>query len=298
LELVIGAFGGPEEKAAFTQESVGLDALPVYHGSGRIEMIAYLESLPVVTDDFNPSHAASTPEPNWAAFFASAETESVAGASESKEAVLVKAPPLANGFNQLMSSGGEGTRSLSVMQKRIGLLAGHMSHQRSQHQKALVATNRGFEQLLIDLEPTAAFFREAFALRGVPPEQIYTEIDPDRSVGMIRVLWHTISFTARGNSQPLALFRPGRDPIFTGRILAIRGDFQEISLTWDPQHFQELLPFEISSLYIPADETDPAVMKIPHLGNEEHYFHQSEAARMFLMKTIEMVCGGGFLHEQ
>lgn len=189
-------------------------------------------------------------------------------------------------------------RTAQVIERRIGMLAGHMSHQLTQHQRAMTNSNRLFDELLDDLNTTAETFRTAFNARDVAAEQIYTEVDPDRSVGILRVLWHSISFTTRGNRQPLALFRPGRDPLFTGRILAMRGDFQDITLTWDPQQFHELLPFEISSLYVPADETEPAIMKVPHLGEQEWYFPQEEAARLFLMKTVEMVCSGGFLHEQ
>jgi hypothetical protein len=193
---------------------------------------------------------------------------------------------------------GETSQNGQLISQKMALLANHMSHQRSQHEAAVANCNRLFGQLLDDMPAFIHAFHAAFAPKGVGPEQIYHHIDPDRSVGILRVLWHTLSFTTRGNSQPLALARDGRDPVFTGRILCVRGDFQDLSLLWDPQHFSDLLPFEIASLFVPADETQPAVMTIPHLGDTEEYFHQADAARLFLLRTVELVCGGGFLHER
>ena len=189
------------------------------------------------------------------------------------------------------------TRSLAVVQKRVGMLAGHMTHQLKQHEKAMGNTRDVFEQLLQDLNPMCDYFREAFALREVEGSRIYHEIDPDRSVGILNILWHTLSFTTRGNTKPLALHRAGREPLFTGRILALRGDFQALDVGLESLDFADLLQYELASLYLPAEVNEPAVMTIKHLGDEEHYFHQADAARLFMTKTVEMTCSGGFLHE-
>ena len=193
----------------------------------------------------------------------------------------------------------EEERSFQLVNKRVGLLAGHMTHQLCQHQQALRNTKLIFNQLLEDLPALCTTFKEAFkGADGVDTGRIFKEIDPDKSVGVLNILWHCLSFTSRGNSKPLALFRPDKDPVFTGRILAIRGDFLDISHTYDTQQFSDLLSFELASLYIPSDPLEPAIMRIPHLGEEEQLLNQGDAARLFLLKTIEMVCGGGFLHEQ
>ena len=190
-------------------------------------------------------------------------------------------------------------RSFQLINKRVGLLAGHMTHQLCQHQQALRNTKLIFNQLLEDLPALCTTFKEAVrGADGVDTGRIFNEIDPDKSVGVLNILWHCLSFTSRGNSKPLALFRPDKDPVFTGRILAIRGDFLDISHTYDTQQFSDLLSFELASLYIPSDPLEPAIMRIPHLGEEEQLLNQGDAARLFLLKTIEMVCGGGFLHEQ
>lgn len=190
-------------------------------------------------------------------------------------------------------------RSFQLINKRVGLLAGHMTHQLHQHQQALRNTKLIFNQLLEDLPTLCTTFKEAFkGTNSIDTGRIFSEIDPDKSVGMMNILWHCLSFTSRGNTKPLALFRPDKDPVFTGRILAIRGDFLDISHTYDTQQFSDLLSFELASLYIPSDPLEPAIMRIPHLGEEEQLLNQADAARLFLLKTIEMVCGGGFLHEQ
>ena len=198
---------------------------------------------------------------------------------------------------QQLAAPGEASQNGTLISQKMALLANHMSQQQYQHQHAVANCNRLFAHLLDDLPAFVEAFQAAFATKNIGGEQIYCQIDPDRSVGILRVLWHTLSFTTRGNSQPLALARHGRDPVFTGRILCVRGDFQDLSLLWDPQQFSDLLPFEIASLFVPADETQPAIMTVPHLGDTEAYFHQADAARLFLLRTVELVCGGGFLHE-
>src|SRR5690606_10968688 len=105
--------------------------------------------------------------------------------------------------------------------------------------------------------------------------------------GILNVLWHSLSFTTRGNTKPLALNRPGRTPLFTGRIVALHGDFLTLSGSLQSPSFADLLQHELASLYVPADPGSPAVMRIRHLNGEEHYFHQVDAARLFLLKTTE-----------
>lgn len=189
-------------------------------------------------------------------------------------------------------------RGGSVLKNRINLIASHMFKQQKEHEEAMRHTDIVFNELLDHLDELVTYFREAFSSRNIPSSRIYAEKDPDRSIGILNILWHSMSFTARGNTKPLALYRHGREPIFTGRILALRGDFQDVSSQLQDQDYPDILQYEIASLYVPADKTSPAVMRIRHLGEKEQFFHQSDAAQMFLLKTIEMICGGGFFHEQ
>ncbi|MFM7390362.1 MAG: hypothetical protein ACKO34_07045 [Vampirovibrionales bacterium] len=189
-------------------------------------------------------------------------------------------------------------RNLKVMQRKIEVIAGHMTHQLSEHEMAMENTKRVFEQLLEELPRIASTFSKAFEKRTLNGSRIYHEVDSDKSIAMLNILWHTLTFTTRANIKPLALFRQGNAPLFTGRILAIRGDFQEINYQYETERFTDLLPFELASLFIPASPYEPAILKVPHTGGEEQYIQQSDACDVFLMHCIEMVCGGGFLHEE
>ena len=61
---------------------------------------------------------------------------------------------------------------------------------------------------------------------------------------------------------------------------------------------QGLLEKEVASVYVPAEKTQSAIIKIKHLGNKEFYMNQMDAPREFLLKVIETICGGGLYHEE
>jgi hypothetical protein len=187
----------------------------------------------------------------------------------------------------------------ALVASKVNLIASHMLKQWKEHEEACANTNLVFDKLLDHLEPFCDHFKMAFDERNMSPSRVFYEVDADRSVGILNILWHAISFTARGNSKPLALYRPGREPVFTGRIVALHGDFQDLAANdLQAQTYPELLQFEIASLFVPADPMAPAVMRIKHLGDEELYYNQTDAPRLFLLKTLEMICGGGFFHER
>jgi hypothetical protein len=184
------------------------------------------------------------------------------------------------------------------MDDRLASIAGHLAKQLDEHEIALTNTNVIFNQLLDNLLEMSDTFQQIFQARSMPTQRIYTEIDADRSVGIFNVLWHSVSFTCRGNHKPLAIERPGRSPVFTGRILALQADFQEISQCIPDHDFADLLSYEVASLYVPADPLTPALMKVKQHGDEEQYLHQADASRQFLLKTLEIICGAGQFHEK
>ena len=102
----------------------------------------------------------------------------------------------------------------------------------------------------------------------------------------------------RENIKPQALYRKENAPMFCGRIIALNGDFQKASLDITDIEYPDILNCEIASLYIPADNHADAIMKIKHVGNVEYNLNQAECAREFLLKVIEIICGGGFYHEE
>jgi len=192
--------------------------------------------------------------------------------------------------------------AVRAIQQKVDLLAAHMQKQQKEHEAAMDNTHQVFEYLLQDLENFVECFDVAFKARsgetdGLSEPRIQYQADPDRSVGILRILWHAMSFTTRGNTKPLALNRPGRPPLFTGRIIALNGDFMDSRSNLQTANFHDLLQQEVASLYVPADPSAPAVMSIKHLAGEEVYFHQADAPRRFLLKVVEIICGGGFFHE-
>lgn len=193
--------------------------------------------------------------------------------------------------------------AVKAIQQKVDMLASHMQKQLREHEAAMRNTCQVFDYLLQDMDNFVECFQEAFQARNLEEAdsdlpRIRSQADPDRSVGILQILWHAISFTTRGNTKPLALNRPGRPPVFTGRIIALTGDFLDVRSNLHSASFNELLHQEIASLYVPADPAAPAVMSIKHLSGEELYFHQADAPRRFLLKVVEIVCGGGFFHEQ
>lgn len=186
----------------------------------------------------------------------------------------------------------------SSLNERINLLASHMYKQHKEHREASENTKKLFEKLLADLETVTKELQQSFVKRKMNETCANFHIDSDRSVGIINILWNSISFTTRGNTKPQALYREDQPPLFTGRILALNGNFYDASLDLQDQEYPDILECEIASLYIPADKTAPAILKIRHLGDTEIPVNQADASKEFLMRTIEIICGGGIYHEE
>ncbi len=189
------------------------------------------------------------------------------------------------------------TERPSVIKERINIVASHMFKQYKEHLQASTNTSRMFKRILEDMEEIMEYLQKAFECRGVSKTQIFSETDADKSVGILNILWHCISFTTRGNTRPQALYREEGEPLFTGRILALNGDFQDAALDIQDQEYPDILQCEIASLYVPADTTAPAILKVKHLGNKEFLVNQIDAPKQFLMRVIEIICGGGIYHE-
>jgi len=185
----------------------------------------------------------------------------------------------------------------SVIKERVNIITSHMYKQYLEHQQALKNTSDMFNRILIDMQDVTESLRASFEARGINKNCAFCEIDADRSVGIINILWNSISFTTRGNTRPQALYRKNNPPLFSGRIIALNGDFQDASLDIQDQEYPDILSCEIASLYVPADTTTDAIIKIKHLGDQEFPINQIDASREFLLKVIEIICGGGVYHE-
>ncbi|PWL80482.1 hypothetical protein DBY21_01515 [Candidatus Gastranaerophilales bacterium] len=191
-------------------------------------------------------------------------------------------------------------RKSALIQERVGLVSTHMYKQFLDYQHATVNTNEIFYGMAENLQDVVETLKEAFASRNVTTQNIYLDLDPQKSVIIVNILWHKISFTTRCNFQPQALYRENGQHVFSGRIMAIRGNYYEImkGVTEHDEEMVRLLDNEVASLFVPAETNQNSIMKIKHLANREFYLNQVDAPREFVLKVIETICGGGFYHEE
>ena len=191
-------------------------------------------------------------------------------------------------------------RKSTLIQERIGLVSTHMYKQFLDYQHATMNTTDIFAEMIDNLSAIADSLKQSFASRGITTQNISVEHDKDKSVVVINILWHTISLTTRCNFEPQALYREGASPMFSGRIMAINGDYNELmeGKKSRSEMMEILLDKEVASLYVPADKSQNSIFKIRHLANREFFLNSADASREFVLKIIETVCGGGLYHEE
>ena len=191
-------------------------------------------------------------------------------------------------------------RKSTLIQERIGLVSTHMYKQFLEYQRATMNTTEIFSEMIDNLKAIADTLKQSFASRGITTENIYIDHDKEKSVVVINILWHTIILTTRCNYEPQALFREGNHPMFSGRIMAINGNYNELMEGAKSRHemMERLLEKEVASLFVPADKAQNSIFKIKHLSNREFFLSSSDASREFVLKVIETICGGGLYHEE
>lgn len=188
----------------------------------------------------------------------------------------------------------------SVVQQRAGLIAVYMYKQFIEFHQATVNTNDTFAKILENLATVLEYLKQSLNVRNVPVQNISCVIDSAKTLAIVNILWHKISFTSRFNISPKALPAKNGSPMFCGRIFAINGDFSQLIKEDDDYEKQmdKILENEIASLYIPAEKNQGCVMTIRHKDNQEIYISQPDAPREFLLKVVEIVCAGGEFHKQ
>ena len=191
-------------------------------------------------------------------------------------------------------------RKSTLIQERIGLVSTHMYKQFLEYQRATMNTSEIFSEMIDDLKAISDSLKQSFLSRGITTENIQVEHDKEKTVAVIRILWHTVSFTMRCNYEPQALFREGNTPMFSGRIMAVNGNYNELvdGANSRSEIMEKLLEKEVASLYVPADKDHNSIFKIRHLSNREFFLNSTDASREFVLKVIETICGGGLYHEE
>lgn len=165
------------------------------------------------------------------------------------------------------------------------------------YQHANMNTNECFLRMIDDLQAVVETLKQSFSSRGVTTQNIYMEVDAQKTVAVTNILWHKISFTTRCNYQPQAFFKENDAPLFSCRIMAIRGNYHELMKNTQDDEMQTLLDNEVASLFVPAEKIQNTVITVRHLANKEFYLNQMDAPREFVLKVVETICGGGVYHE-
>lgn len=191
-------------------------------------------------------------------------------------------------------------RKDALIQERVGLVSTHMYKQFLDYQNATINTAQVFSEIIADLKSIVESLKKSFSSRGITTQNIYVDYDAQKTVVTINILWHTISLTTRCNFEPQALYREQQPPLFCGRIMAIKGNYNDVIKGSEDKSevMKRLLDNEIASLYIPADKMQNSVFKIRHLANREFFLNSQDSAKEFVLKVIEIVCGGGVYHEE
>ena len=198
-----------------------------------------------------------------------------------------------NNFENLDAS----VRKSSIIQERMNLVSTHMYKQYLEYENSMLNMNDVFSKMIENLETVVDYLKQSFSSRGVSTQNINFEVDSSRTVIVVNILWHQFSLVRRYNDFPQALHREDA-PMFASRIIAIKGNYFEIIKKTKENDIDAILEFETASLYIPAEKSKHAVMKIKHLGSKEFHQSQIDAPRDFLLKVIELTCGGGLFHKE
>lgn len=193
-------------------------------------------------------------------------------------------------------------RKSSVIQERVNLVVSHMYKQFLEYQNSYINTQEAFAKIIDNIIDTVDHLKQSFTARGIPAQNIGYEIDSSRSVVVLNILWHTISFTYKYNIKPQALEIENKQNkqmsyLITGRIIAMNGNYFDIIKKNSESEFQSILEAEVLSLYIQAEKDNPAIMKVKHSGREL-FLNNVDAPKEFVLKVIETICGGGVCHEQ
>ncbi len=201
---------------------------------------------------------------------------------------------MSSNFNDLETT----ARKLSVIQERMSLVSGHMYKQFLEYQQSTANTVIMFDKMVENMALTVEYLKQSFSSRGIPSGNIYFEYDKQRSIAILNILWHSITFAANLKDKPKALPREKDVPLATGRIFAIKGTVPELIHGFNDEVEQKLLDLEVASLYVPADKNAKAIIKIRRTSTDELYINQMEAPREFLLRVVERICGGGNYHKE
>lgn len=203
-------------------------------------------------------------------------------------------------FDNLETTFGKST----VIQDRVSLVASHMYKQYLDFNNAANNGYQVFMEINKEVQIIADLLKQSFAARNIQTQNISVQTDDDKMAVMLNIMWHKISFSIRSNHPQGTLLYPqalererGKNPMMSYRIMAIKGNYNELIKNSDKDEMDILLENEIASLFVSADKTQPAIMTVRHLLNKELSLNIADASKEFVLNVLESVCRGGILHK-
>lgn len=187
----------------------------------------------------------------------------------------------------------------SIIHERVNLVTTHMYKQYLDYEKSVMNMTEIVSKMRDNIEIIINYLKQSFASRGVSTQNIKFDVDQSGTVIVVNILWHQFSIVSRYNDVPMALKRE-KEPMFSSRIIAIAGNYFDIvkKIKDNESELDAILKYETASLYVPAEKSKPAIMKIDLLSNKEFPQSQIDAPRDFILKVIELTCGGGLFHQE
>lgn len=206
---------------------------------------------------------------------------------------------MTNSFNNF-DNNSDNLRNSPIIKERVSLISAHMYKQFCDYQHANENTSEIFAAMAEAAKDFVDNLKQSFAARGVATENIWLKVDTKTPALIINIFWIKYSFTMRCNFKPQALFRDKEPALFSGRIMALKGDYFDIikSATSNDEEMAILLDNEIASLFVPENKLTGAIFKLKHRANKEFLLAQIDAGREFVLTVSEAVCGGTIYHEE
>lgn len=187
----------------------------------------------------------------------------------------------------------------SMIKQRVSEVTAYMYKQFCDYQHINENTSEIFANMANVAKEVVEQLKQSFASRGVATENIWVKFDTKVPAIIINVFWLQYSFTMRCNFKPQALFREGSTSLYSGRIMAVKGDYFVVvanAKTPDAE-MACLLDKELASLYVPANKMENAIIKARY-GSKEIPLNQTDAGREFVLKITESIVTDTMYHEE
>lgn len=187
----------------------------------------------------------------------------------------------------------------SMIKQRVSEVTAYMYKQFCDYQHINENTSEIFANMANVAKEVVEQLKQSFASRGVATENIWVKFDTKVPAIIINVFWLQYSFTMRCNFKPQALFREGSTSLYSGRIMAVKGDyFVAVANAKTPDaEMACLLDKELASLYVPANKMENAIIKARY-GSKEIPLNQTDAGREFVLKITESIVTDTLYHEE